>query len=196
MARVQYKGKIQRTMAQYEALTTLEDYADYDLTDHPNTYITNAQMTFALNCVRLFPAGDTYICSDTGAYTQGHTYKIKVTDGVKSWEDITPSGEGGSVEGVANAQSYQETPESGVKVIKFGKIVFMYKTVTIAGNSEEVWNFPIAFTNTPACWCNDSGSGSSANNSAAVTSTSTLSMTVRVCGADSQVTMFALGWKE
>lgn len=89
MARVQYKGKIQRTMAQYEALAELEQYADYDIIDHPDTYITNAQMTYALSCVRLFPAGDTYICSDTGTYTQGHIYKIKVDGSTKSWEDIT-----------------------------------------------------------------------------------------------------------
>lgn len=91
MARVQYKGKIQRTMAQYEALTTLEQYADYDIIDHPDTYITNAQMTYALICVRLFPAGDTYICSDNGTYTQGHIYRIKVNGSTKSWEDITAS---------------------------------------------------------------------------------------------------------
>lgn len=98
MARVQYKGKIQRTMAQYEALTSLEQYADYDIIDHPDTYITNAQMTYALACVRLFPAGDTYICSDTGTYTQGHIYKIKVDGSTKSWEDIT-----------ANSQTVDET---------------------------------------------------------------------------------------
>ena len=91
MARVNYKGKIQRTMAQYEALTSLEQYADYDIVDHPNTNITNTQMTYALTCHRLFPAGDTYICNDEGTYKKGHTYTIKVDGETKSWEDVTPT---------------------------------------------------------------------------------------------------------
>lgn len=106
MARVQYKGKIQRTMAQYEALTTLEQYADYDIIDHPDTYITNAQMTYALTCVRLFPNGDTYICSDNGTYTQGHIYSIKVNGSTKSWEDITASTD---IKGNVQTTTYDNT---------------------------------------------------------------------------------------
>lgn len=89
--RVLYKGKKELTMAEYEAITSWDDAIDYDLTDYPNTVISTTQMAYALTCSRLFPEGATFICGDTaGDYLAGRTYKIKVTDGVKSWEDITP----------------------------------------------------------------------------------------------------------
>ncbi len=87
--RVLYKGKKELTMAQFEALTNLDDAVDYDITDFPNGGITNAQMTAALGYSRLFGDGEIYVCSDNGTYTKGHTYQVKVTSGVKSWEDIT-----------------------------------------------------------------------------------------------------------
>lgn len=88
--RVLYKGKKELTMAQFEALASLDDAVDYDITDFPNGGITNAQMTAALGYSRLFGDGEIYVCSDNGTYTKGHTYQVKVTSGVKSWEDITP----------------------------------------------------------------------------------------------------------
>lgn len=87
--RVLYKGKKELTMAQFEALANLDDAVDYDITDFPNGGITNAQMTAALGYSRLFEDGEIYVCSDNGTYTKGHTYQVKVTSGVKSWEDIT-----------------------------------------------------------------------------------------------------------
>lgn len=90
--RVFYKGKKELTMAQFEALTSLDDAVDYNITDFPNAGITNAQMTVALSYSRLFEDGDVFVCLDDGTYTKGHTYQVKVTNGVKSWEDITPSG--------------------------------------------------------------------------------------------------------
>ena len=89
--RVFYKGKKELTMAQFEALTSLDDAVDYDITDFPNGGITNAQMTAALGYSRLFEDGEIYVCSDDGTYTKGHIYQVKVTNGVKSWEDITPA---------------------------------------------------------------------------------------------------------
>ena len=89
--RVFYKGKKELTMAQFEALTSLDDAVDYDIIDFPNGGITNAQMTAALGYSRLFEDGEIYVCSDNGTYTKGHTYQVKVTGGVKSWEDITPA---------------------------------------------------------------------------------------------------------
>lgn len=89
--RVLYKGKKELTMAQFEALASLDDAIDYDITDFPNGGITNAQMTAALGYSRLFEDGEIYVCSDNGTYTKGHTYQVKVTGGVKSWEDITPA---------------------------------------------------------------------------------------------------------
>lgn len=88
--RVLYKGKKELTMAQFEALTSLDDAVDYDITDFPNGGITNAQMTDALGYSRLFEDGDVFVCLDNGTYAKGHTYQVKVTSGVKSWEDITP----------------------------------------------------------------------------------------------------------
>lgn len=87
--RVFYKGKKELTMAQFEALASLDDAVDYDITDFPNGGITNAQMTAALGYSRLFGDGDVFVCLDNGTYTKGHTYQVKVTSGVKSWEDIT-----------------------------------------------------------------------------------------------------------
>lgn len=88
--RVFYKGRKELTMAQFEALASLDDAVDYDITDFPNGSITNAQMTTALGYSRLFEDGDVFVCLDNGTYTKGHTYQVKVTSGVKSWEDITP----------------------------------------------------------------------------------------------------------
>ena len=87
--RVLYKGKKELTMAQFEALASLDDAVDYDITDFPNGGITNAQMTAALGYSRLFGDGEIYVCSDNGTYTKGNWYQIKVEGGVKSWEDIT-----------------------------------------------------------------------------------------------------------
>ena len=96
---IYYGGKEELTMAQYEALTVLEDNVDYNITDYPDKGITNAQMAFALTCVRLFNEGEIFTCNDDGEYKIGHTYKIVVSDtGTKSWEDITPSGGGSSIE--------------------------------------------------------------------------------------------------
>lgn len=89
--RVFYKGKKELTMAQFEALASLDDAVDYDITDFPNGGITNAQMTAALGYSRLFEDGEIYVCSDNGTYTKGNWYQIKVEGGVKSWEDITPA---------------------------------------------------------------------------------------------------------
>lgn len=87
--RILYKGKKELTMAQFEALTSLDNAVDYDITDFPNGGITNAQMTAALGYSRLFEDGEIYVCSDNGTYTKGNWYQIKVEGGVKSWEDIT-----------------------------------------------------------------------------------------------------------
>lgn len=87
--RVLYKGKKELTMAQFEALASLDDAIDYDITDFPNGGITNAQMTAALGYSRLFEDGEIYVCSDNGTYKKGNWYQIKVEGGVKSWEDIT-----------------------------------------------------------------------------------------------------------
>lgn len=96
---IEYGGRDELSMSQYEALATIDDSVDYNITDYPDNSITNSQMDYALTCVRLFNAGETFICSDSGTYKIGHTYKIVVSDtGTKSWEDITPSGGGSSVE--------------------------------------------------------------------------------------------------
>lgn len=87
--RVLYKGKEEYSMEEFEALTTLDDAVDYNILDYPGNSITNAQMTFALTCKRLFPQDCSFVCSDDGAYIKGHVYKINVNGEVKTWEDIT-----------------------------------------------------------------------------------------------------------
>lgn len=74
------------TMAQYEALESITNDADYNITDYPNTSITNEQMAYALTCKRLFKAGEIFMCSDEGTYTKGTTYMIVENNEVKSWE--------------------------------------------------------------------------------------------------------------
>lgn len=96
MTEVNYNGKEELLMADYEGisdsdLTSIYANTDFDVTDAPSTYITNTQMTYALTCKRLFPVGDTYICNDEGTYKKGHIYTIKVDGETKSWEDVTPS---------------------------------------------------------------------------------------------------------
>lgn len=86
-----YKGKEELTMAQYEALTSIDSNTDYNIIDYPNGYITSSQMTFALTCSRLFQEGETFVCIDDGTYKKGNTYKISIENNVKSWEDITPN---------------------------------------------------------------------------------------------------------
>ena len=89
--RVLYKGRKELTMSEYETITSEDPSIDYDIINYPQNGITNAVMTYALTCKKLFPEGTIFICSDSGTYTKGNTYRIKVVDGAKSWEDITPS---------------------------------------------------------------------------------------------------------
>lgn len=95
-----------------------------------------------------------------------------------------------------NIKQSTETTSDGSTVIRFGNLMFIYKAFLIAGNTEQVYTFPYQFDNgSPMCWCNNTASGASANNSCAVTESSSLSMKVRVCGVESSVTLFAIGWK-
>ena len=82
--RVLYKGKEEYSMEEFEALTTLDDAVDYNILDYPGNSITNAQMTFALTCKRLFPQDCSFVCSDNGAYIKGHVYKINVNGEAKT----------------------------------------------------------------------------------------------------------------
>lgn len=92
MSKTLYTGRRELTMAEYEELETIDINKDYNITDYPNVGITNEQMTFALTCTRLFPENSTFTCIDDGTYGLGKTYKIKVTDGVKSWEEVQTGG--------------------------------------------------------------------------------------------------------
>lgn len=117
--RVFYKGKKELTMAQFEALTSLDDAVDYDITDFPNGGITNAQMTAALGYSRLFGDGDVFVCLDNGTYTKGHTYQVKVTDGVKSWEDITPESTPSTGTNIQVTELPPASAENAGKIVQF-----------------------------------------------------------------------------
>lgn len=84
-----FTGRRELTMTEYERLTEIDPNKDYNIIDYPTNAITNAQMTFALTCTRLFPENSTFTCIDDGTYGLGKTYKIKIVDGVKSWEEIS-----------------------------------------------------------------------------------------------------------
>ena len=136
------------------------------------------------------------------------TKSINITTSTRAWtlvvgqvdkmptKDSTNMVESGGVfTALANLNpTYQYTP-AGISIIRAGGLLFMSKTVEVTGNTEHTWNFPLQFDNNPMCWCNSSASGQSSSNSSAVTQSNTLSMTVRVCGANSTVTMFAVGFR-
>lgn len=136
------------------------------------------------------------------------TKSINITTSTRAWTlvvgqvDKTPTKDSANMVesgGVFTAidtitPTYQKT-DNGVTVISIGNYLKMSKTFTITGNTEQVWNFPLQFDSEPLCWCNSEADGQSSNNSAAVTQHNTLTMTVRVCGANSTVTMFAEGIK-
>lgn len=117
--RVLYKGKKELTMAQFEALASLDDAVDYDIIDFPNGGITNAQMTAALGYSRLFGDGEIYVCSDNGTYTKGHTYQVKVTGGVKSWEDITPESTPATGTDIQVTELPPASAENAGKIVQF-----------------------------------------------------------------------------
>lgn len=117
--RVFYKGKKELTMAQFEALTSLDDAVDYNITDFPNGGITNAQMTAALGYLRLFVDGDVFVCLDNGTYTKGHTYQVKVTNGVKSWEDITPESAPSTGTDIQVTELPPASAENAGKIVQF-----------------------------------------------------------------------------
>lgn len=88
------------------------------------------------------------------------------------------------------------TVADDVNTIVFGNVLMQSKTFSMTGNSEQVFSFPVTYTKLLAAWCNSAADGQSANNSSAVIDSNTDNMTVRICGADSTVTMFAIGFKE
>lgn len=88
---VDYGGREQLTMKQYETLETEEPYTDYDIIDYPVDGITNEQMKYALTCTKLFPLYTLFACMDEGTYHSGHIYQMQLKDGLKVWVDISPS---------------------------------------------------------------------------------------------------------
>lgn len=93
-------------------------------------------------------------------------------------------------------QSYEQSEADNATIIRNGNIVKQMVKFTITGNSEKIWSFPYSYDSgkTPMCWVNCVSEGNSVSNGAAVISCSNTSMTVRVCGIDSEVTLFAEGW--
>ena len=147
MTEVNYNGKEELLMADYEGisdsdLTSKYANTDFDITDAPSTYITNTQMTYALTCRRLFPAGDTYICNDEGAYKKGHIYIIKVDGATKSWEDITPSGGGGSSKTIIDYATLESDTSLQKTVFENPDNYAIKTTVNLSGSDANVLCFP------------------------------------------------------
>ena len=133
--RVFYKGKKELTMAQFEALASLDDAIDYDIIDFPNGGITNAQMTAALGYSRLFEDGDVFVCLDNGTYTKGNWYQIKVTNGVKSWEDITPAS--GDLQNYVPKQSEAEPVALTWTINRYPQVTTAFETaINFTSNGE------------------------------------------------------------
>ena len=81
-------------------------------------------------------------------------------------------------------------------VIRIGNLLIQSITYTnVAGNSEKTWTFPKTFDKLLIWDCNSTAEGESVNNGAAITSHSESSLTVRTCGATSDISLFAIGWQ-
>lgn len=81
------KGKYEGTLAEISTLEIDKD-ATYVILDFPIGGITNEQMVSALteSKKKFYQIGSVYTCTDSGTYTQGHSYKFIGT----TWVDITP----------------------------------------------------------------------------------------------------------
>ena len=84
-----YKGKRELTMAQFEALSSIDENIDYNIMDYPDNGMTNAQLTETLNYTRLFNIGYITICLDNGTFGRGHIVQLQQVDNVRTWVDIT-----------------------------------------------------------------------------------------------------------
>lgn len=97
-------------------------------------------------------------------------------------------------------QSCEETTSitgETAKVMKMGNIVFQSITFTdVTGNSEKTWNFPVSYSKLMMAWANNVQDGQSVNNGSGVITSNETSMTARICGSNSTVQMFAIGWVE
>lgn len=142
--------------------------------------------------------------------TQTQDKSINITISTKAWTlvvgtpDSTPTKDSTNTitsGGVYSAldklnQSYEQSEADNATIIRNGNIVKQMVKFTITGNSEKIWSFPYSYDSgkIPMCWVNCASEGNSVSNGAAVISCSNTSMTVRVCGIDSEVTLFAEGW--
>ena len=84
-----YKGKRELTMAQFEALSSIDENIDYNIMDYPDNGMTNAQLAEVLNYTRLFNIGYITICLDDGIFGRGHIIQLRQVDNVRTWVDIT-----------------------------------------------------------------------------------------------------------
>lgn len=94
------------------------------------------------------------------------------------------------------SQSYETVTDDNAVVIRNGNIVKQMVTFTVTGNTEKVWSFPYSYDSDkkPMCWCNSVAESATYANGASVISWSNTQMTVRNCGADSEITFYAEGW--
>lgn len=92
-----YRGKRELTMAQFEALSSIDENTDYNIMDYPDNGMTNAQLLEVLNYTRLFADGYITICIDDGTFGKGHILQIQNRDSVRQWVDLTATLSGGSL---------------------------------------------------------------------------------------------------
>ena len=89
MSKNLFKGTIECTMVQYEALENIDQNKDYVILDYPFESITNSQMEYALTCKKLFPVDSIFTCSDEGTYLKDTTYILKMEGSTKHWEIVS-----------------------------------------------------------------------------------------------------------
>lgn len=80
--------------------------------------------------------------------------------------------------------------------IRIGNLLIQSITFeNVTGNTEKTWAFPITFDKLLVWNCNCEAEGQSVNNGASIISHSENSLTVRTCGATSNISLFAIGWQ-
>ena len=118
---------IRGTKEKYLAQSTIDSNALYALTNMPEYSISNADMSLAVTTQQdLYEVGEIFICRDSGNYLKGHIYQVKVTNGVKSWEDITPAS--------GDLQDYQIVTDEPTDKSE-GKMIYQKTAATTFGKA-------------------------------------------------------------
>ena len=173
------------TKSQYAALTEIESNRKYHIVDMPIHTITNADMALALTSeASLYKAGDIFLCSDSGTYSQNAYYKYSIDADGPTWTLTTLSGyatlsgsqtfSGAKTFSGATYFNNQLTAQDGIstdnlRFLRFtcstaaattAKVVSMSNTATTFSlTSGQIIEVTFTYANSAACTLNVDGTG-------------------------------------